>query len=63
MKIQETDDFKQVIWKNYLEHSNGMTMREYATKEKKMLLMGNYGVEEYHIPVKAYIDFLDELIY
>lgn len=56
-KIHNTHDFKQVIWSNYIEHSNGISMKEYA-----ILSLGNYGVEEFHQKVGQYFKFLDRLI-
>ncbi|WP_420401362.1 hypothetical protein [Flagellimonas sp.] len=61
-QIQNSNDFKQVIWSNYLEHSNGITMKEYAAKEMEILSFGIYGVEEYHLKVKEYIIFLERII-
>jgi len=61
-KIHNTHDFKQVIWSNYLEHSNGISMKEYAINEKAILSLGNYGVEEFHQKVGQYFKFLDRLI-
>nr|WP_299486135.1 hypothetical protein [uncultured Allomuricauda sp.] len=61
-KIYHAHDFKEVIWSNYLEYSNGITMKEYAINEKAILLLGNYGVEEFHQSVNQYFKFLNRLI-
>ncbi|USD26858.1 hypothetical protein [Flagellimonas marinaquae] len=45
-----------------MEHSNGITMQQYAEAEKKLLSIGTYGVEEYYNSVKSYIEFLEEII-
>lgn len=58
-QVNCSDDFKKVIWTNYLKYSNGVSMREYAKKEKKLLSMGTYGVEEFHGKVTDYIIFLN----
>ena len=61
-QIHSSDDFKKVIWSNYLKYSNGLSMKEYAEEEKKLLSMGTYGVEEFHSKVNEYFDFLDLLM-
>lgn len=37
-------------------------MVEYAKKEKQLLFMGSYGVEDYYPKVSKYIEFLNEII-
>ncbi|MFC4219400.1 hypothetical protein [Flagellimonas marina] len=58
-QIQESEDFKEVILANYIEHSDGKTMPEYADEERKLLSMGTYGVEDYYKKVNEYIKFLE----
>ncbi|MGN7513675.1 MAG: hypothetical protein ACTHOM_04820 [Allomuricauda sp.] len=61
-QIEQSKDFKQLLLANYIEHSNGVTMQQYAESEKKLLLLGTYGVEDFQISVSSYIDFLDDII-
>ena len=61
-QINNSNDFKKVIWSNYLKYSNGLSMKEYAEGEKKLLSMGTYGVEDFHSKVIGYFEFLDRLV-
>lgn len=61
-QAQKTEDFKKLLLANYMEHSNGVTMQQYAKSEKQLLSLGTYGVEDFQHTVSSYIDFLDDII-
>ena len=61
-QILKSDDFKQLLWANYMEYSNGITMQQYTEVEKKLLSIGTYGVEDFYHSVKSYIEFLEGII-
>lgn len=61
-QIQQSKDFKNLLLSNYIKYSNGISMKQYAEEEKKLLSFGTYGVEDFYKSVKSYIDFLDDII-
>lgn len=61
-QVQQSNDFKKLLLANYMEHSNGITMQQYAEVEKKLLSIGTYGVEDFHNSVKSYVVFLEGII-
>lgn len=61
-RIKDSRRFQETLFANYIEFGNGLTLNEYAEQERKILAMGNYGVEEYHSKVNDYLKFLDEII-
>lgn len=58
-EILTSNDFKKVLFANYIEHSEGRTMKEYVIEEKNLLCLGSYGVEDFHLKVNEYIKFLE----
>ncbi|MBO0331124.1 hypothetical protein [[Muricauda] lutisoli] len=61
-QIQKSEDFKILLLANYMEHSNGVSMQQYAKSEKQLLSLGTYGVEDFQNSVSSYIDFLGGII-
>lgn len=61
-RINEVKRFQEALFANYMVFSNGITLNEYAEKERKILAMGVYGVEDFYIKVNEYLKFLDEII-
>ncbi len=61
-QIQASSDFNQLLLSNYMEHSNGVSMKAYAQKEMDILCKATYGVEDFHIKLDAYVDYLREII-
>ncbi|MGB2528203.1 hypothetical protein [Flagellimonas sp. SN16] len=62
IRISKSKRFQEVLFANYMDFSNGITLNEYAENERKILAMGFYGVEDFHIKVNEYLKFLDEII-
>ena len=61
-RIQNAKTFQSTLFYNYIEYGNDITLNEYAEKERMILGMGLYGVEEYYCKVNEYLNFLDEVI-
>ncbi|MCL6264929.1 hypothetical protein [Flagellimonas myxillae] len=61
-EIHESKDYKALLLSNYIQFSNGITMIDYARNEKRILSLGNYGVEEYFKSVNGYISMLDMIV-
>ncbi|WP_421810546.1 hypothetical protein [Flagellimonas sp.] len=62
LRINESRRFQETLFVNYMDYNDGLTLNEYAEKERKVLAMGFYGVEDFHIKVNEYLKFLDEII-
>lgn len=62
LRINESNRFQEALSVNYMDFSNGISLNEYVEKERKILAMGFYGVEDFHIKVNEYSKFLDEVI-
>lgn len=61
-RINQSKSFQNTLFANYIDYSNGLTLNEYAEQERKLLAMGNYGVEDFHEKVNEYLKFLDMII-
>ena len=61
-QIQDSHDFNRLLLSNYMAHSNGVSMKAYAQKEMDILCKATYGVEDFHIKLDAYVDYLREII-